>query len=35
MVIDSILLRGFRNYADARADFDRGINVISGRNARR
>ncbi len=33
MVIDSILLRGFRNYADARADFDRGINVISGRNA--
>lgn len=32
MYIDAIKLRGFRNYRDAQAEFDRGINVITGRN---
>jgi len=33
MRVESLRLRGFRNYADACADFDPGINVISGPNA--
>ena len=33
MRIDRLRLRDFRNYADATAEFDEGINVISGRNA--
>ena len=33
MEIQSLTLRGFRNYADEHIDFDPGINVISGPNA--
>ena len=33
MRVDRLLLRGFRNYAEAAAEFSSGINVISGENA--
>lgn len=33
MRIDRLRLRDFRNYADAAAEFDAGINVITGENA--
>jgi len=33
MRVDRLSLRGFRNYDTALAEFDSGINVISGRNA--
>ena len=33
MRVDSLRLRGFRNYADSAAEFAEGINVISGPNA--
>ncbi len=33
MRVDSLSLRAFRNYGEAAAEFEPGINVISGRNA--
>ncbi len=33
MYVSSLYLRGFRNYGEASLSFDKGINVISGRNA--
>ncbi|MBQ9411762.1 MAG: DNA replication/repair protein RecF [Oscillospiraceae bacterium] len=33
MRVNKLLLRGFRNYGEAEAEFDPGINVISGPNA--
>jgi DNA replication and repair protein RecF len=33
MRVDGVTLRGFRNYEEASASFDDGINVISGKNA--
>ena len=33
MRVDTLTLRGFRNYEEAAVHFDAGINVISGRNA--
>lgn len=33
MRVDSLTIRGFRNYDEAELSFDPGINVISGRNA--
>ena len=33
MRVDSLSLRAFRNYGEAKAEFEPGINVISGRNA--
>ena len=33
MRIDTLTLRGYRNYADATVRFDGAVNVISGRNA--